>query len=285
MEEHNESPSNAALKQMLNTGHTLAYKVKAVFDKQGSWDTTINPQYLDPHSEKMRDIDVIATRHFDHMVEGFPYGITLKLLIECKYIPEDQYWLLWTDKFDERSAKELINSQRHLRTGGNFLEMIENNILSRRMTYFVYENSAVVGQAFEYKKKKEVEQMKPLTHNQDPINKAIGQLIHAKKTETGVSTDFTLICPVLVVNSLKNVRFTYRDSGDLTTCDTSALMQINYNDGKEYSHHLINLVSFDDGTKESGIFKLMESYVKDHVNICKAIQKQSEIQRFEELNN
>lgn len=71
-------------------GYSLEMKVAQTFEQAG-FEVSQSQRYLDPGSDELREIDVVASLH--RQIDGIDASITL--FIECKY-SQDKPWVIFT---------------------------------------------------------------------------------------------------------------------------------------------------------------------------------------------
>jgi hypothetical protein len=96
------------------------------FLKRNEWHTLVSPYYLDGAANKPREIDLIAEKQWTRE-GGFHKSdaITIKLFIECKYIP--QPIVFWFSDKDIAAATKWVTSNTPLKS--------EDNMYTRKHHY------------------------------------------------------------------------------------------------------------------------------------------------------
>ena len=89
-----------------NSGNTFHSQVVTFLRKRG-WDVLISPYYSDIHTNKPREIDIIAEKNYDVTTRKKGNGILcVQLFIECKYIKKET--VFWFDDKDISSAEDML---------------------------------------------------------------------------------------------------------------------------------------------------------------------------------
>jgi hypothetical protein len=84
--------------------------------KQKGWTVLLSPYYVDPMTDKTRELDMIVERHVDlpPSQDGSPhYGVKVRLFIECKYILEGNGYVFWLDAKSTGEISNLLDRTGH----------------------------------------------------------------------------------------------------------------------------------------------------------------------------
>lgn len=116
------TPANEIIAQQLiaESGISFQCRVMEAF-RQAGWTVLLSPYYLDPATDKAREIDLLAER--DYRIQntfGVPKGVRLRLHVECKYI--SQVTTFWFDACDELRCYEHIRSTTPFPRNNVFIE-------------------------------------------------------------------------------------------------------------------------------------------------------------------
>lgn len=101
-----------AKKIISESGNNFHSKVVECFRERG-WSVSISPYYLDGSTNKPREIDLvteIAKPYNDVFKPNVRGNVTVKLFVECKYIPKVN--VFWIDQVNEGSALSWL--KKHL---------------------------------------------------------------------------------------------------------------------------------------------------------------------------
>lgn len=93
--------------------------------REKGWHTLVSPYYMDGGTNKAREIDLIAEKHWiyedrhHHSASGYG-AVVIKLFIECKYIPQPN--VFWFSDKDVVAATKWLMSNTPLRERNMFTE-------------------------------------------------------------------------------------------------------------------------------------------------------------------
>lgn len=107
------------LDEIINeSGNSFHCRVANSFKEKG-WNTLISPYYMDGATNKPREIDLIAERHWLPLsrMNRENGAVIFKLFIECKYIPQPN--VFWFSDKDIAAATKWVTSNTPLRKKGN----------------------------------------------------------------------------------------------------------------------------------------------------------------------
>lgn len=107
---------NDPIKDLIEkSGNNFHYQVVDFLREKG-WFVLVSPYYNDNITDKPREIDIIAEKHFDvrdHMPPSHPFGtLHIRFFIECKYI--NRPIAFWFDKKDKDKAIKRITDDTPL---------------------------------------------------------------------------------------------------------------------------------------------------------------------------
>lgn len=90
--------------------------------KEKGWHTLVSPYYMDGSTNKPREIDLIAEKHwvYNDRPNRKPGAVNIKLFIECKYIPQPN--VFWFSDKDTDAATNWLVSNTPLRKDNEFTE-------------------------------------------------------------------------------------------------------------------------------------------------------------------
>lgn len=116
------APANDVIAQQLvaESGISFQCRVMETF-RQAGWTVLLSPYYLDPATDKAREIDLLAER--DYQIPnafGGPKGVRVRLHVECKYL--SQVTTFWFDACDETRCYELIQRTTPFLRNNIFIE-------------------------------------------------------------------------------------------------------------------------------------------------------------------
>lgn len=232
------------VKDLINgSGNNFHAKVARWFQDEG-WHITVSPYYMDQTQNKAREIDLIAEKAFPitgRFGDPTANSITLRLFVECKYVPSHSvFW--FTDK-DLTEAKKLVCSSGVFR---------ENNSYTNKHHYLA--TSQKVAKLFSSNTQKGQEL--------EPFYKALNQALNAfvsMRTKTlllpsaqgGHGKTKVLDFPIVVCSSfdkLWSVDF-YNESEAQKISDNFQLeVRYAYTDSRATNHDdyfLLDFVEFD----------------------------------------
>ena len=104
------------------SGNAFHYQV-VNFLRERSWTVLVSPYYSDYTSDKSKEIDIIAEKHFEvtkARVNKAVGGVNVKLFIECKYISSEI--VLWFDEKDMARARQKVIGETPLREGNTYTD-------------------------------------------------------------------------------------------------------------------------------------------------------------------
>lgn len=84
--------------------------------KQNGWTVLLSPYYVDPMTDKTRELDMIVERYLDVPVtrnESQRYALRIRLFIECKYILEGNGYVFWLDVKSTKEISGLLKRTGH----------------------------------------------------------------------------------------------------------------------------------------------------------------------------
>lgn len=217
------SDLDVAKELITNSGNNFHCKVIDYFRSNG-WSVSISPYYLDGSTNRPREIDIIAEKAwpcksaFNPSVAG---NVTVKLFIECKYIPKIN--VLWFDKIDESSTLSWLSE---------YLPGNHHDVWHKKHHYLA--GTKDVAKLFAGENGRNVEN--------EPIYKAINQslnsVVNLRDSKTivpsgtnGYSSNpiFTLEMPVVVCNSFEKMyRTEVQGEADPESIDDNFQLEINY---------------------------------------------------------
>jgi len=208
------------------------------------WHTLVSPYYMDVGTNKPREIDLIAEKHWmyeDRMSNKYG-AVVIKLFIECKYVPQPN--VFWFSNKDIAAATNWLVSNTPLR---------ENNMFTKRHHYLA--SGPRVAKLFASKNRPNAEN--------EVIYRALNQSLNAmvylrgKKSiipEIGDGRITTLACvemPVVLCNSFADFyRVEMESTGVPQHLDENFQLEINYAylnlNGKQKSEYfLLDIVDFE----------------------------------------
>jgi hypothetical protein len=97
-------------KRLLDTSGNKFHCRVAQYFREKKWRFLMSPYYIDPSTDKAREVDLIVEKDFyvpEHF-GGSPIVVCMRLLVECKYIPTANGALFWFSGIDLRSAVEWV---------------------------------------------------------------------------------------------------------------------------------------------------------------------------------
>ncbi|HNP31316.1 MAG TPA: hypothetical protein PKK23_19880 [Nitrospirales bacterium] len=91
--------------------------------KEKGWHTLVSPYYMDGSTNKPREIDLIAERHwiYNARPNQQPRAVIIKLFIECKYISQPN--VFWFSDKDIAAATDWVVSNTPLSKDNTFTKM------------------------------------------------------------------------------------------------------------------------------------------------------------------
>ena len=227
------------------SGNNFHCKVIEYF-RANDWFVSISPYYLDGSTNRPREIDLVAEKAWSYNSVFNKSGagnVTVKLFIECKYIPKVN--VLWFDNIDESSTLKWLSTN----LPGN-----KHKVWLEKHHYVT--SGKQVAKLFASQKDKQAEN--------EPIYKAINQslnsVVNLRNTKSIVpagtngfksSPIYTMEMPVIVCNSFdKMYRTDIGDSAEPKIIGHNFKLELNYayvdqrkNNKNEY--FLIDVLSFD----------------------------------------
>lgn len=227
------------------SGNNFHCKVLKYLKDKG-WTVLISPYYNDNISGKPREIDLIAEKYFDCIIDywGKPKGsVSVKLYIECKHITQEN--VFWFYDKEEKSAIDLVVSTTPMERG---------NIYTNKHHYL--ENKERVAKLFADGKSN--------TSESEVFYKALNQCLNAMIYNRGKGTiinredrrrEFNKVVleyPVIVCNSFKNLyRVDIDSEAEVVNINNNFNLEVNYS-YLNYSrvnideYFLIDVVNFED---------------------------------------
>lgn len=260
-----EDPLEAAQRIVNRSGNNFHSKV-ARFFRDNDWNIMLSPYYVDPATDRAREIDLIAEklffvkhRHYEQHIGT----IRLRLHIECKFIK--QKTVFWFDGLDETQAKNWISR--------NTLFNTDERVAPRHHYSGAMANQ--VAKLFATDENKDVES--------DPIFKALNQclngLVNSRGAKPLAESPDHLTClktveyPVIICSNFEGLFFRTRvvGPGDIETMEDNFLIEINYayrgaNSNTQREYFLVDVVDF----RRLGTFiSALETEIKHMVDIAK----------------
>ncbi|HEV8726037.1 MAG TPA: hypothetical protein VGW77_35925 [Candidatus Binatia bacterium] len=216
------------------------------FLKEKGWHTLISPYYMDGATNKPREIDLIAEKHWSGKRDygrGSSGAITVKLFIECKYVPQPT--VFWFSNKDMTAATKWVMSNTPLKS--------EDNKYTRQHHYLASEEKAAKLFASKNKQSTETE---PIYR---ALNQSLNAMVYLRKQQSiipeirdGIIPRLASVeMPVILCNSFANF---YRvEMDDQTTpqpVKENFQLEVNYayqdlqgNHRSEY--FLLNVINFE----------------------------------------
>lgn len=212
--------------------------------KEKGWRTLVSPYYMDGGTNKPREIDLVAEKHwiFNDRHHGQYGAVIIKLFIECKYIPQPN--VFWFSEKDIAAATKWLVSNTPLR---------ENNMFTNKHHYLA--SGPRVAKLFASKNKPNAEN--------EVIYKALNQSLNAMvylrgkeslipEIEDGrIPTLASIEMPVVLCNSFADFyRVEMENSGTPQRLDENFQLEVNYAymdlNGKQRSDYfLLDIVDFE----------------------------------------
>jgi hypothetical protein len=226
------------------------------FLKENGWHTLVSPYYMDGATNKPREIDLIAEKHWIRQ-GGFGRNegaLIIKLFIECKYIPQST--VFWFSDKDIEAATKWVTSNTPL--------VKKDNAYTQRHHYLA--PGRKVAKLFASKNR-------PGAENEviyRALNQSLNAMVYLRGRESiiptiksgGIPKLGSIEMPVILCNNFANF---YRvEMDDQTTprlIDESFQLEVNYAyqdfQGKHRSEYfLLDIVDFD---KFDEYLKVLES--------------------------
>lgn len=114
-----------------NSGNSFQCEV-VNFLRKDKWSVLVSPFYNDNVSEKPREIDVIAEKSFDLIDFGNFIGtLTVKFIIECKYINKDV--VFWFDDKNMIEAEQRVIRDTNLKPTDENIHTKEHHYLTNSL--------------------------------------------------------------------------------------------------------------------------------------------------------
>lgn len=214
-----KTPLDIAKEIADSAGNNFHSKV-AKFFRDKEWKVLISPYYIDPSTDKPREIDIIAEKLFiimDRWNDTRPRGyVRARLHIECKYIIQPT--VFWFDDQDVLNARAWVSNKTVLKHGD--LGIDQHHYLNDRQE---------VAKLFATQKTKEVEN--------EPMFKAINQTLNGLLNNRGgylcdkkhLRDQGTVDYPVIVCSSFDRFfRKRIGDDSSISEVTDNFLMEVNY---------------------------------------------------------
>ena len=223
--------------------------------KEKGWNILVSPYYMDGATNKPREIDLIAEKHWIYRT-GFErkYGaVIIRLFIECKYIPQPN--VFWFSDKDIAAATEWLTSNTPLR---------KDNVFTQRHHYLA--STPKVAKLFASKNM-------PSPENEviyRALNQSLNAMVYLRGRES-IIPDIqarripilsTVEMPVILCNSFADFYRVEMDSPTIPQrIDENFQLEVNYAyldlDGNHTSEYfLLDIVDFD---KFDGYLQVLES--------------------------
>lgn len=211
------------------------------FLKETEWDVLVSPYFVDPSTDKPREVDLIAEKlyfvsgRWGNETAGY---IRVRLHVECKYIA--QTTVFWFGQADIKKARAWVAARTPLR---------ENNVLMNEHHHL--KNQTDVAKLFASEKTKDVEA--------EQIFKAVNQCLNGLVINRGTGFQLdrrhlkclaTVEYPVIACSSFEKFYRTKMDDEDVADrIDRNFQLEVNYAYVQKGAQHireyfLIDIVEF-----------------------------------------
>ena len=90
-------------KNLVSTSGNKFHAEVACWMQADGWKITVSPYYMDQTQSKAREIDLVAEQSWS--------DVTIRLFIECKYIPPPRCSVFWFADKNVKAAKKLVCSR------------------------------------------------------------------------------------------------------------------------------------------------------------------------------
>ena len=206
------------------------------------WLVLVSPYYVDPSTDKAREIDLIAEKLFVSMDRiGRENGyIRMRLHVECKYI--NQMTVFWFDNQDDRETRRSIESKTLFKRNNTFINQ-----------HHYLQHNQRVAKLFTTEKSKDTES-EPMFR---AINQTLNGLVNSDqahlRTVDHLTCHKTIEYPVIVCSSFDS--FFRKDLGseddEVSQIRGNFLMEVNYaytmkhTDRTFSDYFLIDVVEFN----------------------------------------
>jgi hypothetical protein len=217
--ESRKSPLEIAEDLAKSSGNNFHSKVVKFF-RDSDWAVLVSPYYVDPSTDKAREIDLIAERLFlteDRFGRTNGY-IRFRLHIECKYI--NQTTVFWFDKQDGKRARKAIEAKTLFKSDNTFMN---------HHHYLGHEQK--VAKLFSSEKNKDTES-EPMFR---AINQTLNGLIHNDQVDLrrveGLTCHKTIEYPVIICSTFETFfgkELGSDDAGGLTQITENFFLEIDY---------------------------------------------------------
>jgi hypothetical protein len=212
--------------------------------KAKGWSTLVSPYYMDGGTNKPREIDLVAEKHwvYDDSFTKKYGAVIIKLFIECKYIPQPNvFW--FSDKDTDAATKWLVSNT----------PLTDNNMFTKRHHYLA--SGSRVAKLFASKNKPNAEN--------EVIYKALNQSLNAMVYLRGKESLIpeikngripTLACiemPVVLCNSFADFyRVEMESLNSPRSIDENFQLEVNYayldiNGKQRNDYFLLDIVDFE----------------------------------------
>ncbi|MEO8331489.1 MAG: hypothetical protein ABI479_03585 [Gallionella sp.] len=248
-------PISEEIEAIVNeSGNSFHCRVTNYLKTKG-WSTLVSPYYMDGGTNKPREIDLIAEKHwiFDGRHPDQYGAVIIKLFIECKYIPQPNvFW--FSDKDTAAATKWLVSNT----------PLTANNMFTKRHHYLA--SGSRVAKLFASKNKPNAEN--------EVIYKALNQSLNAMvylRGKESLIPDIesgripTLACiemPVVFCNSFADFyRVEMESSSTPQHLDENFQLEVNYayldiNEKQRNDYFLLDIVDFE---KIDGYLNVLEA--------------------------
>jgi len=210
--------------------------------KYKGWTVKISPYYFDGSTNKPREIDIVAEKTWPYSWLGSTGNITIRLFVECKYIPNvNVFW------FSGKDRKSTMSYLKNISKGNTHFRFLEQ--------HHYLKTCEETAKLFDSSPEKALEN--EVIYK--AINQSINAMVNLRQTEDIISSEeknypndlYTLDVPIIMVNSFdKFFRTNIGGDGEVSQIDSNFELEVNYAYKDPMGHNrndffLIDVVEFN----------------------------------------
>lgn len=203
--------------------------------RQFGWNVKENQPYLDPNTDKQREIDIIASKEYavwsnDRIWIKSPETLEMRLFIDCKNLPKP-LWLYVRDKDNSTIMKVLFENRVYRELYGNYFDVNEDVPDCMKTHRFLSDSKLAY---------------KSIGNDEKSIGiQWVNQVIHAMlspiyPTRVTYNIDYT----VIIVNDERKLALEHED-GSRSYADKNILYGIDYIVNKRKKYFVVDIVSLN----------------------------------------